>query len=355
MDVQAEVNAAIARVVENTRFILGEEVADFEDAFARFSGVRHCVGVANGTDAIELMLRACGIGPGDEVILPTNTFVASALAVVRAGATPVLVDNDPLYYLIDTQKVEPAITNQTRAILAVHLFGQLAPMEALSELAKARGLVLLEDAAQAQGALRDGKPPGYWGAAAATSFYPGKNLGAFGDAGAVFTDSASLAGRVRCLRNYGSEVKYHHPEIGFNSRLDTIQAAVLKAKLPHLARWNAQRREAAQRYDSLLDGMQDVVLPRTLVGNEHIWHVYVIRVPKRDSVLRALNSAGIGAGIHYPIPVHLQGAFRHLGHAYGDFPVAEKAAADMISLPMFAEITLAQQEEVVTEIRRALH
>jgi dTDP-4-amino-4,6-dideoxygalactose transaminase len=354
MDVQIEVKAAIARVVENARFILGEDVAAFEDAFAHFSGVRHCVGVANGTDAIELMLRACRIGPGDEVILPTNTFVATALAVVRAGATPVLVDNDPLYYLIDPRQVEAAITRQTRAILAVHLFGQLAPMEVLSDLAKTRGLILLEDAAQAQGALRDGKPPGYWGAAAATSFYPGKNLGAFGDAGAVFTDSGSLAGRVRCLRNYGSEVKYHHPEMGFNSRLDTIQAAVLKAKLPYLAQWNARRREAAQRYDALLDGVRDVVLPRTLVGNEHIWHVYVIRVPNRDSVLRALNSAGIGAGIHYPVPVHLQGAFKHLGHANGDFPVAERAAAEMISLPMFAEITLAQQEEVVSEVRRAL-
>jgi dTDP-4-amino-4,6-dideoxygalactose transaminase len=353
-DIQSEVQLGIARVMENTNFILGKEVEEFEAAFATFSQAAHCVGVANGTDAIELLLRAVGVGPGDEVLLPTNTFIATALAVARAGATPVLVDCDPVDFLIDAKQAEAKIGPRTKALIPVHLFGQLAPMEDLAELAKKRNLLLVEDAAQAQGAKRNGKQPAYWGVGAATSFYPGKNLGAFGDAGAVCTNSESVAKKLRALRNYGSEAKYHHPETGFNSRLDTLQAVVLKVKLARLERWNAQRREAARRYAELLGGRGDVVLPQTLPGNEHIWHIYAIRVPQRDAVLKALQAAGIGAGVHYPVPVHLQGAFKHLGHRQGDFPNAEKAAAEMISLPLFPEITSSQQEQVASEVKKAL-
>jgi dTDP-4-amino-4,6-dideoxygalactose transaminase len=348
------VQAGFARVLESTSFILGKDVAEFEGAFARFSEAAHCVGVANGTDALELMLRATSVGNGDEVLVPANTFIATALAVARAGATPVLVDSDPAFHLMDTAQAERRLTKKTRALLPVHLFGQMAPMEELAALAKAKGLLLFEDAAQAQGARRNGKPAGHWGLAAGTSFYPGKNLGAFGDAGAVLTNSEALAAKVRALRNYGSEVKYHHPETGFNSRLDSLQAVVLSVKLPHLARWNAQRREAAARYDTLLAGKADVGLPATMPGNEHIWHLYTVRVPRRDEVVKRLNAAGIGAAIHYPVPIHLQGAFRHLGHKAGEFPVAEKAATELLSLPMYAELTAAQQERVADELLKAL-
>ena len=273
---------------------------------------------------------------------------------IRDSATPVLVDSDPVYHLIDVKKIEAKLSKRTKALFPVHLFGQLAPMEELAALAKAKGLLLLEDAAQAQGAKRNGKQVSHWGQAAATSFYPGKNLGAFGDAGAVLTNSDEVAKKIRALRNYGSEVKYHHPETGFNSRLDTLQAVVLSAKLPHLAAWNEQRRAAARRYDALLAKREGVVLPATAPGNEHIWHIYAVRVQKRDAVLKALNDAGIGAGIHYPVPIHLQGAFKSLGHKAGDFPAAEAAANEMISLPMYAEITAAQQEHVAAELEKAL-
>jgi dTDP-4-amino-4,6-dideoxygalactose transaminase len=352
--IRGEINEAIARVLENTSFILGKEVAEFEEEFARHVETRHCVGVGSGTDALELILRASGVGPGAEVVLPANTFIATALAVVRAGARPVLVDCDPDYHLIDVKQVKARITSRTRALLPVHLFGQLAPMEELTEVARSANVVLLEDAAQAQGATWNGRHPAFWGAAAGTSFYPGKNLGALGDAGAVLTNSEEIAKKVRALRNYGSEVKYHHPELGFNSRLDSLQAVVLGVKLRHLASWNAQRREAASRYVRLLVGHPDIALPKTRPGNEHIWHIFAIRVPRRDHVLRALNAVGIGAGVHYPVPVHLQGAFSHLGHAKGDFPVAEQAASEMISLPLFPEITEEQQEQVVTYLVRAL-
>ncbi len=349
-----EVSEGFARVLENTSFILGKEVAQFEAQFAQFVGVKHCIGVANGTDALELLLRAANVGVGDEVVLPANTFIATALAVARAGATPVLVDCEPTHQLMDVRRVEEKLTPRTRALMPVHLFGQLAPMKPLAALAKARGLLLFEDAAQAQGATQDGASAGTFGDGAGTSFYPGKNLGAYGDAGGVLTASDALAKRLRALRSYGSEVKYHHPETGFNSRLDTLQAVVLSAKLKRLAGWNAQRREAARRYDELLKDLPGVTLPRTLPGNEHIWHLYVIRVPERDAVLRKLHEAGVGAGVHYPVPVHLQGAFAHLGHKEGDFPVAERAAREILSLPMFAEITAQQQEQVCAALRKAL-
>jgi dTDP-4-amino-4,6-dideoxygalactose transaminase len=348
------VSAGFARVLARTGFILGAEVAEFEASFARFVGVPHCIGVANGTDALELALRAIGVGPSDEVVVPTNSFIASALAVARAGARPVLVDCEADTHLLDVADVARKLTPRTRALMPVHLYGQVAPMEALAPLVAGRRIAIVEDAAQAQGAAREGRSAGGFGTVAATSFYPGKNLGAYGDAGAVLTASDEIAQRLRALRNYGSEVKYHHPETGFNSRLDTLQAVVLNAKLKRLADWNAARRRAAERYHELLAGTPGLTLPVTLPGNQHIWHLYVVRVPRRDQVLAQLAAAGIGAGIHYPVPIHLQGAFRHLGHRAGDFPVAERAAAEVLSLPLFAEVTPEQQERTASALKRAL-
>ena len=343
----AEVESGWAKVVERTAFVLGAEVEQFEQEFAAFSGVAHCIGVANGTDALELALRAEKVGPGDEVIVPANTFIASALAVARTGAQPVLVDIDPDTQLLDVELAAAAVTPATKAIMPVHLFGQMAPMRPLLQLASDRGLLVVEDAAQAQGAKQEGIGAGAFGSIAGTSFYPGKNLGAYGDAGAVLTNDEVLARRVRALRNYGSEEKYHHPEIGFNSRLDTLQAVVLSAKLRHLGTWNEQRRAAARRYEELLADVEEVVRPSTADGNDHVWHLYVVRVQERDRVLQELQAAGVGAGIHYPVPIHLQGSFAHLGKAVGSYPVAERAAAEILSLPMFAEITAEQQQRVV--------
>jgi len=347
-----EVKAAIDQIFATGSYILGKEVQAFEEAFARFCAGPHCIGVANGTDAIELVLRAAGIGPGDEVILPANTFIATALAVSRAGATPVLVDVDPRYQLIDPARAAERRTTKTKAAIAVHLFGQLAPMEALHQALP--GLPLIEDAAQAQGAKRRGASIGASGLAAPTSFYPSKNLGAAGDAGAVLTRDAELAKRIRALRNYGSDVKYYHPEQGFNSRLDSVQAVVLSAKLKHLAAWNEQRRQAARRYDELLRGIPGVQLPETMDGNEPIFYLYVVRVAGRDRVLKSLQDHGVGAGVHYPVPIHLQGAYKALGYKEGDFPHTEKAAKEILSLPMYAEITAEQQQRVADALRAAL-
>jgi dTDP-4-amino-4,6-dideoxygalactose transaminase len=352
-EIADEVAQGFARVIADTSFILGPQVREFEEAFARFCKVSHCVGVANGTDAIELTVRALGLGPGDEVIVPANTFIATALGIVRAGARPVIVDCDE-HQLLDPSLIEASIGPRTRAVLPVHLFGQVADMEAISGIAAARGLAVIEDAAQSQGARRHGRPGGSFGIAAATSFYPGKNIGAYGDAGAVLTSSEEIAGRLRKLRNWGSETKYHHPEIGFNSRLDTLQAVVLSAKLKRLADWNAARRRAAARYDGMLAGIPGIELPKTLPGNEHVWHLYVVRVPRRDEVLARLHAEGIGAGIHYPVPLHLQGALRDLGYGEGDFPRAEKAAREILSLPLHPHLDEDQQARVVDCLRRAL-
>jgi dTDP-4-amino-4,6-dideoxygalactose transaminase len=352
--VAEDVTAGLARVIENTAFILGKDVAEFEAAFAQFSRVKHCVGVANGTDALELALRAVGVGAGDEVILPANTFIATALAVTRIGAVPVLVDCDPVHYLIDPAQVAAKVTARTKAVMPVHLYGQIAPMAELKKALGGKAVAIVEDAAQAQGAAQGGVRAGNFGVAAGTSFYPGKNLGAYGDAGAVVTNSDEVATKVKALRNYGSEVKYHHPEEGFNSRLDTLQAVVLSAKLKHLDGWNESRRRAAARYHELLADLPQVIRPGTVAGNEHIWHLYVIRVPRRDEVLKSLNANGVGAGIHYPVPVHLQGAMKKLGHQKGAFPVTEKAADEILSLPLFAEITAEQQATVVAALKKAL-
>lgn len=348
------VAAGFERVISATSFILGDEVDAFEQEFARYCGTARCVGVANGTDAIELALRAAGVVAGDEVVIPANTFIATAGAVVRAGARPVLVDVDPDHHLIDVARVADRLVPGVRAVVPVHLYGQQAPMEALHALLDGSGVVIVEDAAQAQGAVRHGTGIGGVGLAAATSFYPGKNLGAYGDAGAVVTNSTDIAERLLRLRNHGSESKYEHVEVGFNSRLDTLQAVVLRAKLGRLAAWNEARRAAARRYDELLAELPTVRLPATMAGNEHVYHLYVVRVPDRDRVLGEMHAAGIGAGIHYPRPVHLHRAFHHLGHGPGDFPVAETAATEILSLPLFPEITADQQERVAAVLCRAL-
>jgi len=353
--VAAEVEQGWRQVLAENAFVGGPQVAAFEREFAAFTGARHCVAVANGTDAIEIALRALGVSTGDECILPANTFVATAEAVCRAGATPVLVDcADDDTYLIDPAAVEAAVTTRTRAIIPVHLYGQAAPVEQLLPLAGRIGAWIVEDAAQAQGAGRNGMRAGSLGHAAGTSFYPGKNLGSYGDAGALLTGSDDVAELARLIRHHGSPRKYQHIVPGVNSRMDTLQAVVLSAKLRRLAAWNAARREAATRYDAALAGLAEVTLPRTLAGNEHVWHLYVIRVPDRDRVLSELNAAGIGAGVHYPLPIHRTRAFAGLGRAGASHPVAERIAPELLSLPLFAEITVAQQQRVVAVLGAAL-
>ena len=353
--VAEEVAEGWRQVLAKTSFIAGPQVAAFESEYAAFTGARHCVGMANGTDAIEIALRALGVGPGDECILPANTFIATAEAVSRTGATPVLVDcADDGTFLIDIAATEAALTPRTRAVIPVHLYGQAAPVERLLPLAESTGAWVVEDAAQAQGARRGGRSAGTLGHVAATSFYPGKNLGAYGDAGAATTDSGELAARMRMIADHGSRRKYDHEVVGFNSRLDTLQAVVLSAKLRRLAEWNAARQTAARRYDQLLAGVSDVIRPRVLDGNEHVWHLYVVRVPDRDRVIKELHAAGIGAGIHYPVPVHLSAAFAGLGYDDGAFPMAERAAREVLSLPLFPGITPAQQERVVSVLIAAL-
>jgi len=357
-----EVEAGFASVLARTAFINGAEVGRFEAAFAEHCGVPHVVGVANGTDAVELALRAVGVGAGDRVVLPANTFIATAEAAVRAGATPVLVDCDPIHQLIDAEAAAEAIAaSQATAVVGVDLFGQCAPMDDLAKAVATAGLTkggrhaaLVQDAAQSQGATRHGEGVGVGAAVAATSFYPGKNLGAYGDAGAIMTADADLADWVRVTADHGSKVRYQHDLVGMNSRLDTLQAVVLNAKAARLTGWNELRRAAADRYLERLADVDAVGLPGVADGNVHVWHLFVVRVSRRDDVLASLHAAGIGAGIHYPVPIHLQPAFAHLGHSPGDFPNAEAAASEILSLPLFPGITEAQQDRVVDALAAAV-
>ena len=346
-EVDEEVRAGLDDVFASTAFIGGKAVAEFELAYAEATGVAHCIGVANGTDALELALRVAGVRPGGEVVMPANTFIATAEAASRIGATPVLVDVDPEHLLIDPERVAAAVTPRTQAIVPVHLFGQVAPVEQLTEIAASVGAVLVEDAAQSQGATRHGRTAGGLGRIAGTSFYPGKNLGAAGDAGAVTTNDPELAERVRVVASHGSSRKYVHELIGMNSRLDTVQAVVLNAKLKRLAGWNDRRRAAAARYAELLADVEGVRVPRSAPGNVDVWHLYVVRVAERDRVLAELNAAGVGAGIHYPYPLHLTAAYAFLGQQAGSFPVAERAATEILSLPLFPHLTPDQQRHVV--------
>ncbi|MET0956843.1 MAG: DegT/DnrJ/EryC1/StrS family aminotransferase [Cryobacterium sp.] len=347
-----DIGPDVVHLLRLAHFVGGEEVARFEDRFAAYTGVRHCVGVGNGTDALELALRALGIGQGREVLVPANSFIASAEAVVRAGATLRLADVDDESLLLSRPTVQSAVGSDTAAVLAVHLYGQTAPVEEIEPVAANLGAVVIEDAAQSQGAARFGRMAGSLGLIAGTSFYPGKNLGAAGDGGAVLTDDEVLADRVRRTANHGSAEKYVHDDFGFNSRLDTIQAVVLLAKLARLDAWNDARRIAARRYDALLSGIDGIRLPHTLPGNSHNWHIYAVRVADRDRILAGLHREGIAAALHYPTPIHLTGAFRTHGWARGDFPVAEKAAGELLSLPMFPHLTEQQQLRVADVLTR---
>lgn len=349
--IRPEVDAAVKGVLDSQHFVLGEDVAAFEQEFAAFCGVRECVGVESGLGALELPLRAAGIGPGDEVLTVANTFIATALAVSAVGAKPVLVEADPLTYLMDPAAVEAAITPRTRAIIPVHLYGQMVDMDPIMALAERHGLFVLEDACQAHGARYKGRRAGSIGHAAAFSFYPGKNLGAAGDGGAVTTNDPELAEKVRMLRNYGAKIKYHHESIGFNRRLDSIQAAILRVKLPRLDAWNTARRRVAAAYAERLADLP-IVLPVVGEGNEPIWHLYVIRAADRDTLQRRLAEAGVDTGLHYPIPMNEQQAYPEF---HGQrFPVSEGLARQCLSLPMFAEMTEAQIETVTGALREAL-
>jgi dTDP-4-amino-4,6-dideoxygalactose transaminase len=360
--IKREVDEAIARVVESAAFVLGREVEAFESAFAEYLGARFCVGVSNGTAAVQLAVMACGIGAGDEVIVPANTFFATAEAVSTAGATPVFVDADPVSYTIDVNKIEAAITERTRAIIPVHLYGQPADLDAIFEIAARHGdISVIEDAAQAHGAQYKGRRVGALGRANCFSFYPGKNLGAYGEGGAVVTNDAEVARRVRLLRDHGSEQKYRHDIIGYNFRLEGIQGAVLNVKLKHLDGWNDLRRAHAARYHELLSGAHSpgssnngdaaLVLPQELPYARHIYHLYVVQAEERDALQKHLGAAEIQTGIHYPVPVHLQPAYASLGHRAGDFPVAERQAARLLSLPMFPELTDEQIARVAASVQ----
>lgn len=351
-EIADDINNGLREVMEETAFIQGPQLQVFEESFASFIGVAHCVGVGSGTDALELAVRALEIGPGDKVIVPANSFIASALGVLRAGAEVILVDCDPDTYMLDMELARYAIDDSVRAVMPVHLYGQIAPSDLLEGLPP--NVEIIEDAAQSQGAMRHGRGSGSFGLVAATSFYPGKNIGAYGDGGAVLTNDAQIADRVRRLGNWGSDRKYHHPELGFNSRLDTLQAVVLSAKLKQLEKWNHAREAAAAIYENLLSGAERVSTPMVLDGNSHVWHLYVVRVPDRDRVLAGMNEAGVGAGVHYPVPMHLQGALAHLGYGPGSFPMTEAAAKEILSLPMHPGISESEQEFVVDVLLKAL-
>ncbi|HYP02752.1 MAG TPA: DegT/DnrJ/EryC1/StrS family aminotransferase [Pyrinomonadaceae bacterium] len=352
--IKREVDEAIARVVESAAFILGREVEAFESAFAEYLGARLCVGVSNGTAAIQLAVMACDIGAGDEVIVPANTFFATAEAVSTAGAVPVFVDADPVSYTIDVNRIEAAITPRTRAIIPVHLYGQAADLDPIFDIAARHHLAVIEDAAQAHGALYKGRRVGARGRANCFSFYPGKNLGAYGEGGAVVTNDAEVARRVRLLRDHGSEQKYRHDIIGYNFRLEGMQGAVLSVKLKYLDGWNDLRRAHAARYGELLAGAHSagaLALPEELPYARHIYHLYVVQTSERDELQKHLTAAGVQTGIHYPVPVHLQPAYRALGKRAGDFPEAERQAARVLSLPMFPELTDEQIARVAEAIR----
>ncbi len=357
-----QMDATIQSVLDRTAFILGKEVTEFEQAFAQYVGVKHCVGVCSGTDAIEMALRACGIGPGDEVITVPNTYIATCEAISEAGATICWVEVDPRTYNMDPANLEAAITPSTKAILPVHLYGQPADMGPIMAIARKHGLKVIEDAAQAHGARianrksqianRKSQNVGTFGDAACFSFYPGKNLGAYGDGGAVCTDNDEIADTVRLLRNHGQREKYVHLVEGYCHRLDNLQAAVLGVKLPHLDDWNTARWAHAALYDRLLADVPGVVTPYVAPDMESVYHLYVIQVPERDRVQAALKAAGIEAGIHYPIPLHEQPAYARLGHKPEDFPVSHALGPAILSLPMCAELT-DEQIYYVAEILKA--
>lgn len=350
--IKPEIDAAMQRVVNNTSFILGKEVSEFEKNFAAFSRVAHCIGTDSGTAALHLALLLCDVKPGDEVITTTHTFIATAEVISVIGAKPVFVDIDPRTYNIDPNKIERAITPRTKALIPVHLYGQPAEMNPLLEIARQHNLRVIEDAAQAHGAEYRGRRAGTLGDVACFSFYPGKNLGAYGDAGAIVTNDAELAERARMLRDHGRREKYTHQIVGYGYRLDALQAAILGVKLPHLETWNARRRALADYYTELLTNL-GIVTPYAPPHSTPVYHIYCIRVPlgKRDELQKHLKARGIEAGIHYPIPLHLQPVYQNLGYKHGDFPQAEQAANEILSLPIYPEMTDAQVNQVVEAVK----
>jgi len=354
-ELKPELDAAYHRVMESGWYVLGKEVEAFEAEYAAFCGTKHCIGLGNGLEALELVLRGWDIGPGDEVIVPSNTYIATWLAVTAVGATVVPVEPTPNGPNIDPERLAAAITPRTKAIMPVHLYGEPADMEAIAALARKHGLKVVEDVAQAQGSKVRGRRAGALGEAGAHSFFPTKNIGAFGDGGAVTTDDDILADRLRALRNYGSKVKYVNIERGFNSRLDEMQAAFLRVKLKHLDRWNEQRRVIAARYDDKLAGIPGLGLPRAPQWAEPVWHLYVVRTDRRAELIKALEQKGIGTLVHYPIPPHLQQAYADLGQGKGTYPLAERLADTVLSLPMGPHLKLEQVDEIAAAVRSTLN
>ncbi|GAA3987778.1 DegT/DnrJ/EryC1/StrS family aminotransferase [Hymenobacter antarcticus] len=349
--VREEIMAAIGRVYDSYWYVLGDEVKNFEKAYSAFNHVPHTVGVANGLDALVLALRVLEIGPGDEVIVPSNTYIATWLAVTQVGATPVPVEPDPATSNLDPALIEAAITPRTRAIMPVHLYGQACRMTEIMAIARQHDLHVVEDNAQAQGAAFDGQITGSFGAVNGTSFYPGKNLGALGDAGAVTTTSAELDQKVRVLRNYGSQQKYYNEVVGYNSRLDELQAAVLSVKLQHLPDWTRQRQQVATWYGQHLTDIAGLRLPTVANGATHVYHLYVVQTPAREALQQHLTAQGIGTLIHYPVPPHRQQAYQAMGLGPGSFPIAEALAATCLSLPMWPGMTEAHVAAVAAAIR----
>lgn len=353
LELQVEIDAAIKRVLESGWYILGEEVDSFEQEYATYCEAKHCVGLANGLDALHLALLALGVGSGDEVIVPSNTYIATWLAVSQCGATPVPVEPDAATYNIDPNRIEVAITSRTKVILPVHLYGQPADMSPILTIARKHGLKVLEDGAQAHGARYKGKRIGGHGDLVAWSFYPGKNLGAFGDGGAITTDDPEIADRIRVLRNYGSRVKYVNEVRGFNSRLDSIQAAVLRVKLKALDSWNARRTKIADFYQTSLKN-SEIFLPVAPEWSESAWHLFVVQHPQRDALQKKLAEAGVSTLIHYPIPPHLQSAYKTSSYVQGQFPIAEEMANQLISLPIGPHFTEDSIATIVSNLRKSL-
>ncbi|QIL77234.1 DegT/DnrJ/EryC1/StrS family aminotransferase [Hymenobacter sp. HDW8] len=349
--IREEILAAIAGVYDKQWYVLGDQVKAFEAAYATFNEVKHCIGVANGLDALHLALLALNVGPGDEVLVPSNTYIATWLAVSFVGATPVPVEPNPFTYNIDPNRLEAAITPKTKGIMPVHLYGQACEMNSIMEVAQHHGLWVVEDNAQAQGAAWQGQMTSSFGNVNGTSFYPGKNLGALGDAGAVTTNDEMLGGKIRTLRNYGSQKKYYNEVIGYNSRLDELQAAVLNVKLPYLHTWTHQRCTVAALYNQHLAGLGDLILPVTAVGASHVYHLYVVRTAHRDALQHYLQEHGIGTLIHYPVPPHRQQAYSHLNMQEGACPIAEELAQTSLSLPIWPGMQEPEVKVVAEGIR----
>ena len=347
--IKSEMDEAVGRVIANADFILGKDVEEFEAEYAHFNEVAHCVALDSGLSALELGMRALGIGPGDEVITPAHSFIASSSAISFTGATPVWVDSDPRTYNIDTALIEAAITPRTKAIMPVHLYGQPADMDPIMDIARRHRLLVVEDACQAHGARYRGRRAGTIGDIGAFSFYPGKNLGAYGDAGALVTNNAEVAKTVHDMRNYGQRKKYEHAFLAWNRRMDTLQAAILRVKLPHLEAWNTARRRHASAYDELLADSA-LRLPHTAPDRDHVFHLYVVQSERRDDLLGHLAQRGIHGGIHYPVPIHLQEAYRAAGRGPGSFPVSEALTPRVLSLPMYPELNEDQLQRVADAV-----